>query len=318
MTPASRQLPPRAVKQTASPATRQLPARSARQTTSYAPRGYTTGADGTTSSKYPGKRAVILSDTSTATNKAQTPAKLVTSRNKIRQDIADITKPKRDTFFLAKKDLFLPLLPNVNYISKLERDRTLNGRPVDIVPSDTILSQPQGITATMKPYQKEGLAFLVHMYHNGMSAILGDEMGLGKTLQTLALFQHLKVSEPTTSGENRPFLVVCPLSVLSSWATEAAKWTPDFKVIKFHGPRAERERLKQETMGVIDRYGAKTTKSKGKRNSKQVDMVDLTEDVQPVDLVITTYETFVSEQNWFKRAFAWRYIVTDEGHKLKN
>jgi SWI/SNF-related matrix-associated actin-dependent regulator of chromatin subfamily A member 5 len=291
--------------------TRQLPARSARQTTSY-----NTGK--TNYNKSPSKRAVISSDALVSGNKVQTSGKLATSRNQIRQDIADNTKPKRDTFFLAKKDIFLPLLPTANYISKLEKDRALSGKPVDIVSSDSVLSQPCGITATMKPYQREGLTFLVHMYHNGMSAILGDEMGLGKTLQTLALFQYLKVSEPNSSAENRPFLVICPLSVLSSWANEAAKWTPDFKVIRFHGPKAERERLKQETMGFIDRYGAKTTKLRAKRNKKQIEVVDLTDNAQPVDLVITTYETFVTEQSWFKRAFAWRYVVTDEGHKLKN
>lgn len=313
MAPSSRQLTSRAAVQNASPVTRQLPARSARQTTSYAPN---TGS--AKKKQISGHRVVILSNTSTTTSKAQTSQKLATARNQIRQEIAENTKPKRDAFFLAKKDLFLPLLPNTNYISKLERDRASGGKQVEIAPNDTLLSQPRGITATMKPYQLEGLTFLVHMYQNGMSSILGDEMGLGKTLQTLALFQYLKESEPTASRENRPFLVICPLSVLSSWATEAAKWTTGFKVIRFHGPKAERERLKQETMGFIDRYGAKTTKSRGKGNKSKVEVVDLTEDAQPVDLVITTYEMFVTEQSWFKRAFAWRYVVTDEGHKLKN
>lgn len=261
---------------------------------------------------------MILSNASTTTRKDQVAEKTASARRQIRQEIADHTKPKRDAYFLAKKGLFLPLLPRMNYIAKLERERESSGKEVEIIASDTTLSQPPGITATMKPYQKEGLTFLIHMYHNGMSAILGDEMGLGKTLQTLSLFQHLKVSEPTSSGETRPFLVICPLSVLDPWAKEAAKWTPEFKVIKFHGSKAERERLKQETMGFIDRYGARTTKSKGRNNKKRAEVVDLTEDVQPVDLVITTYETFVTEQSWFKRAFAWRYVVTDEGHKLKN
>ena len=147
MNPLSRQLPPRAAKQTASPVIRQLPARSARQTTSYALKPGRASPN-----KSPGKHALILSDTLTAPNKAQTSAKLATSRNKIRQDIAENTKPKRDTFFLAKKDLFLPLLPNVNYITKLEKDRAVSGKPVDIIPSDTLLPQPRGITATMKPY----------------------------------------------------------------------------------------------------------------------------------------------------------------------
>lgn len=182
-----------------------------------------------------------------------------------------------------------------------------------------LLSQPDGVMATMKPYQLEGLTFLVHMYRNGMSAVLGDEMGLGKTLQTLSLFQYLKVSEPSSSEEPRPFLVVCPLSVLSSWAAEAAKWTPGLKVIRFHGPKAERERLKQETLGFIDRYGSKTGKPKAKKTrTKAPEVVDPMEDERPVDLVITTYETFVGEQGWFKRAFAWRYVVLDEGHKIKS
>lgn len=63
-------------------------------------------------------------------------------------------------------------------------------------------------------------------------------MGLGKTLQTLSLIQYLKENDPKagTGTLQRPFLVVCPLSVLSSWMTEAAKWTPGLKVVRFHGP----------------------------------------------------------------------------------
>lgn len=34
----------------------------------------------------------------------------------------------------------------------------------------------------MKPYQLSGLSYLLWLYKNGASGILGDEMGLGKTL----------------------------------------------------------------------------------------------------------------------------------------
>lgn len=40
-----------------------------------------------------------------------------------------------------------------------------------------------------------------------------DEMGLGKTLQTIAFLAHLKF----VRGVSGPFLVVVPLSVISSW-----------------------------------------------------------------------------------------------------
>jgi len=35
-------------------------------------------------------------------------------------------------------------------------------------------------------------------------------------------------------------------------------------------------------------------------------------------LIVTTYEGFLAEQGWFKKAFVWSYVVLDEGHKIKN
>ena len=40
--------------------------------------------------------------------------------------------------------------------------------------------------------------------------------------------------------------------------------------------------------------------------------------VVPFDVVVTTYEVFEKEVSWFRRAFVWRYVVLDEGHKIKN
>lgn len=109
-------------------------------------------------------------------------------------------------------------------------------------------------------------------------------------------------------------MVVCPLSVLSSWINEARKWVPGLKVVRFHGPKAERERLKQELL--LPRASSTNKRSKG---ANAADVIDLDgEDDGAVDVVVTTYEAFVAEQNWFKRAFAWRYCVLDEGHKIKN
>ncbi|KAJ7723039.1 SNF2 family N-terminal domain-containing protein [Mycena metata] len=50
----------------------------------------------------------------------------------------------------------------------------------------------------------------------GISGISADEMGLGKTLQTIAFCAHLRHERRST----RPFLVVCPLSVLHNWVEE--------------------------------------------------------------------------------------------------
>lgn len=175
-----------------------------------------------------------------------------------------------------------------------------------------------------------GLSFLVYLHKNGLSGILGDEMGLGKTLQTLSLFQYLKENrkQVTANVENRPCLVICPLSVLSSWMAESRKWAPGLKVLRFHGSSQERDRMKKIATGEIDHYGNETLVSRKKKNDRRTatgkPIIDLDSDLENaadergVDLIVTTYEGFLAEQGWFKKAFVWSYVVLDEGHKIKN
>jgi len=123
-------------------------------------------------------------------------------------------------------------------------------------------------------------------------------MGLGKTLQTLSLFSYLTEHHPSTPGHHRPFLVVCPLSVLSSWMNECKRWTPHLRAMRFHGPVTEKQRMKKlAELGELDDDG---------------------ETVHSYDVIVTTYEVFEKEVSWFRRAFVWRYVVLDEGHKIKN
>lgn len=182
----------------------------------------------------------------------------------------------------------------------------------------------------MKPYQLAGLSFLIHLQRNGLSGILGDEMGLGKTLQTLSLIQYMKESQDRSGAgaQPRPCLVVCPLSVLSSWMAEASKWTPNLNVLRFHGPIHERNRVKKVAVGEEDKFGNDTRQTILKKNKRLTaagkDIINLESESENetasagVDIVITTYETFAAEQGWFKRAFVWKYVILDEGHKIKN
>lgn len=85
---------------------------------------------------------------------------------------------------------------------------------------------PRGLTASLRPYQQEGLNWLAFLWRNKLGGILADDMGLGKTLQTLALAQHAREQAP--HGESpAPLLVVAPTSVVANWASEAAKFTPE-------------------------------------------------------------------------------------------
>lgn len=254
-----------------------------------------------------------------------------TARNEVRDEIASETAAKRANFFIAKKDYFLPLLPDGNHVQRLvdQRHEQYTNVPDRHIPYEAFTSQPQGVKATMKPYQLSGLAFLIYLHRNGLSGILGDEMGLGKTLQTLSLLQYLKENRKLSGNrELRPAIVVCPLSVLSSWMAESRRWTPGLKVLRFHGPVKERERLKRVATGEEDMYGNMTTQSLNKLNNRRTaqgkGVIDLDPaesypiDERGVDLIVTTYEGFAAEQGWFKRAFVWSYVILDEGHKIKN
>ncbi|KAJ7019581.1 SNF2 family DNA-dependent ATPase [Mycena alexandri] len=105
--------------------------------------------------------------------------------------------------------------------------------------------QPKLITgATLHPYQLEGLQWMLGLDEQGISGILADEMGLGKTLQTIAFCAHLRHERRAT----RPFLVVCPLSVLHNWVEEFARFAPEIPVVLYHGTPAERAEMRRTVM----------------------------------------------------------------------
>jgi SWI/SNF-related matrix-associated actin-dependent regulator of chromatin subfamily A member 5 len=270
------------------------------------------------------KTRILESDTVPSpprSTKRRAPPKLDTARNRLRGDIAQKSKAKANNFLVANKDYFLPLLPPTNQINKL----VANHPAKPIVEYEELKEQPEGVTATMKPYQLSGLSYLVHLYNNGFSGILGDEMGLGKTLQTLSLFQYLEELDRkngVTSEELRPYLVICPLSVLNSWVTEAQKWVPQLKVLRFHGASSERVRLKRVASGLEDLKGNETTQSKNRKASRKAGLKVSKNSTEYEDssykIIVTTYDTFAAEQSWFKTSFVWRYVVLDEGHKIKS
>lgn len=90
---------------------------------------------------------------------------------------------------------------------------------------------PEGLEATLRPYQLRGYCWLHSLAKVGFGACLADDMGLGKTLQTLTLM--LAMSQ---SRQKRRFLVVCPTSVIGNWYREIRRFTPSLQVVVHHGP----------------------------------------------------------------------------------
>lgn len=84
------------------------------------------------------------------------------------------------------------------------------------------------VHATLRPYQRKGVAWLESVAAHRCGALLADDMGLGKTLQTIALLAE--------RDGDRPHLVVCPTSVLGNWARELHRFAPGLAVVRHHGP----------------------------------------------------------------------------------
>lgn len=78
------------------------------------------------------------------------------------------------------------------------------------------------------------------------SVILADEMGLGKTIQTISFLSYL-FHQHQLYG---PFLIVVPLSTLTSWQREFEIWAPEINVVVYIGDLMSRNTVcKQKELG---------------------------------------------------------------------
>ncbi|CAG9575227.1 putative helicase-like protein [Leishmania major strain Friedlin] len=153
----------------------------------------------------------------------------------------------------------------------------LHAAPLSIT-SETVGALPG---CALRSYQVEGVQFLLSHFHRGMSAILGDDMGLGKTAQVSAFLHTLK----QLHNIDGPHLIVAPLSTLTSWTRELARWAPQLRVVKYHGERRTRAAI-----------------SSGRHNRHAV--------------FVTTPALLHLDKRFFRKR-AWVTVVVDEAHVLK-
>lgn len=99
--------------------------------------------------------------------------------------------------------------------------------------NDAPLQAPQGLQAELRHYQLQGLAWMQALAELEVGGLLADDMGLGKTLQTLA---HI-LCEHNAGRLTQPALIVMPTSLIPNWQDEAARFTPQLKVLALHGPK---------------------------------------------------------------------------------
>lgn len=159
-----------------------------------------------------------------------------------------------------------------------------DGRADIMVQTTRLAEQPKCVTGKMRPYQIEGLNFLIGLFERGLNGILADEMGLGKTLQTISMLGFLREYKDITG----PHLIVVPKSTLGNWMNEIARWCPEIRAVRFHGNQEERKRQVSDLVQI------------GK-----------------FDVVVTSYEVVIKEKAHLTK-FAWRYLIIDEAHRIKN
>ena len=171
------------------------------------------------------------------------------------------------------EDLADEALPAVSWRSTAEGLRQSTGVPQTPTPTS--------LRAELRPYQKSGFDWLAFLWKHRLGGILADDMGLGKTLQLLTFVQHTR-----DSGERRPFLVLAPTSVLSTWKTEAARFTPELRVA-----------LVESTSGT--RRGTVADAAAG------------------VDIVVSSYTVARLDEKGFG-AVEWAGLILDEAQFVKN
>lgn len=136
----------------------------------------------------------------------------------------------------------------------------------------------------LRPYQLEGLQWMLSLFNNNLNGILADEMGLGKTIQTISLVAYLLENKNVVG----PHLIVAPKAVLPNWVHEFQTWVPSIVAVLYDGRQETRKAIREEYFG------------EGK-----------------FSVMITHYDLIMRDKQYLKKIH-WYYMIVDEGHRLKN
>jgi len=138
--------------------------------------------------------------------------------------------------------------------------------------------KPRTLKATLRPYQEDGLSWLMFIHNIRSGGVLADDMGLGKTVQTIALLLSVKQKAKKVQA-----LIVAPTSVVRNWQRELARFAPSLSVALWHG----------------------------------ADRKDQEEQVRASEVVLTSYAILRRDIEWLL-SIDFDYAVLDEAQHIKN
>ncbi|MCR2804318.1 DEAD/DEAH box helicase [Paenibacillus soyae] len=144
-------------------------------------------------------------------------------------------------------------------------------------------SPPEWFHGELRPYQQQGLTWLLFLRKFGLGGILADDMGLGKTIQFMAYLSCVLERE---KGEGGPSLLICPTSVIGNWEKELKRFAPRLKALIHYG-------------------------------SKRLRGDELAQEAQEADLVITSYSLAQLDEEDLALV-QWNALCLDEAQNIKN
>ncbi len=224
-------------------------------------------------------------------------------------------KSRERLFLLPDGNYFLiPLEWLSKYGSLAKLAKTENGNlllrksnfaALDAIPEikDDIIHKAEYVSsdllkAALRPYQIDGVKWLLGHFNSNLGACLADDMGLGKTLQTLAVLVAVQEqlgfttkttnfdlfqNETTIEREPLKALIVLPSSLVFNWHNEAAKFTPHFSKMQYVG------------------------------NDRKL----LASRLASTDLIFTSY-SIVHRDISILEKYNFRYLILDESQYIKN
>ncbi|TDF92203.1 DEAD/DEAH box helicase [Paenibacillus piri] len=152
-----------------------------------------------------------------------------------------------------------------------------------------LIEPPVSFHGTLRPYQLEGISWLLFLRSASLGGCLADDMGLGKTIQMITYLLYMReqaAQDGQDDGLSAPSLLICPTSVLGNWQKELQRFAPMLKVHLHYGPnRAKGEAFKEACEGY--------------------------------DLVLTTYTLSHLDEAELTQ-LEWSSICLDEAQNIKN
>lgn len=154
-------------------------------------------------------------------------------------------------------------------------------------------------------HQRRGVAWLQSLFEdNSSGCILADDMGLGKIIQLLTFIIHH--FEVTPKAEQKPVLVLAPVSLLQNWQNELCRF--------FENSPVTMQILHEDGLKSV-RYSRDDLRIQGLAEQGLYNV--LKDGWRTGNIVLTTYDTLRSYQFSLARE-KWFCVICDEAQRIKN